>query len=125
LIVNVKDVLFQGGGQLWQILVTADSLESFFCSQQSGDAPAMSHVAVAVTLDSVSYLASPAEHRLDRVRCQKEALQRLAIREGFTVVSLRAQEKTPRSRILLPWGLSGMKPTLFEKETETFRKRRG
>ena len=83
----------------------------------------MSHVAVAVPFDSVSYLASPAEHRLDRVRCQKEALLRLAIREGFTVVSLRAQEKTPRSRILLPWGLSGMKPTLFEKETETFRKR--
>ena len=31
----------------------------------------MSHVAVAVTLDSVSYLASPAEHRLDRVRRER------------------------------------------------------
>ena len=72
---NVKDVLFQGGGQLWQILVTADSVESFFGSQQAGDAPTMSHVAVAVPFDSVSYLASPAEHRLDRVRRAKETFQ--------------------------------------------------
>ena len=28
-------------------------------------------------------------------------------REGFPVVSLRAQEKTSRSRISLPWGFSG------------------
>ena len=44
-------------------------------------------------------------------------------RDGFAVVSLRAQEKTPGSRISLLRGFSGVKLTLFEKETETFRKR--
>ena len=34
-------------------------------------------------------------------------------------VSGRAQKKTPRSRISLPWGSSGVRLTVFEKETET------
>jgi len=50
----------------------------------------------------------------------RNTLRRLGI---LRRVSGRAQEKTPRSRISLPWGSSGVKPTLFEKKTETFRKR--
>ena len=33
----------------------------------------------------------------------------------------RAQKKTPRSRISLPWGSSGENPTVFEIQAETFR----
>ena len=46
----------------------------------------------------------------------RNTLRRLGI---LRRVSGRAQEKTPRSRISLPWGSSGVRPTVFEKETET------
>lgn len=44
-----------------------------FGSQQAADAPAMSHVAVAVTLHPTSHVSGLAEHGLNRVRCSKEA----------------------------------------------------
>jgi len=75
LVLNVKDVLSQSGCQFWQILVTADSAEAFFRSQQPGDAPAVSHIAVTVTLHSPSHVTGSAEHGLNRVRCSKEASQ--------------------------------------------------
>ena len=93
----VKHVDPESVDELWQVLMTAASQEAFFCSQQAGDAPAVSHVAVAVTLDSVSYLARPAEHGLNRVRCSKEAFSvtfptKRCDRQGF----FKAFQKTVR-----------------------------
>ena len=70
----VKDVGFESIDELGHVVAASDSSEALFGSQQAGDAPAMSHVAVSISLDSPCDFADSAEHRFDRIRCGKESL---------------------------------------------------
>ena len=65
---SVNDVLLQGRLEFGQVSVASDSAEAFFGSQQAGDAPAESHVAVAVAFDSACHITHAAEHGFHRVR---------------------------------------------------------
>ena len=71
----VKDVESESFDEVWHVLVASDSSKAVFGPQQSGDAPAMPHVAVTISLHSPGDFADSAEHRFDGVRCGEESFQ--------------------------------------------------
>ena len=69
----VKDESFNGFHELGKVLVSTDFSESIFRSQDSGNAPAMPHVASSPAFDSSGDLTDSTEQRLDRIRAAEEA----------------------------------------------------
>jgi hypothetical protein len=69
----VKDESFNGFHELGKVLVSTDFSESIFGSQDSGNAPAMPHVASSPAFDSSGDLTDSTEQRLDRIRAAEEA----------------------------------------------------
>jgi len=91
------------------------------CNRQEVDEPCTE----ANHVESVSHgVLFPPPSPFDRATLlPARSVQRDVGRDEIAVVSRRAQEKTPGPRISLFRGLSGVKSTLFEMQTETFRKR--
>jgi len=71
----VKDVSFEGVDELWHVLESFDSSEAPLGSEQTRQAPAITHVAVAISLHAPSHFADSTEHRFNRVRRCEESLQ--------------------------------------------------
>lgn len=59
--------------ELRNVLGASDSAEAVFGSEQTGRAPAMSHVAAGPAFDSAGDPTGPAEYRFDRVRAREES----------------------------------------------------